>query len=513
MAYYLHDKRAEGAEERPVTSERVAWTKTRNLATDGPHTATRIMIATADQAEELKRRAGVSTRGRKGTQPVYAFSLAWHPDEKAGLDRAEMAKAGDAALKVMGLDRHQAVLIAHRDTAHPHVHVVVNRVDPETGRMAQVGPVQARALNAWAGRYERERGRIVSPNRAAREDRAAAARRRHPDPAARRAHIEKGRRRCAAVAQERREAVGQASTPQEAQTAAQEALGAPQSAAVVLRDRTEAQKARHGAEVAELRGRREAGSVVLRAEHRERRRAVVEGLRGERRESAKEREAAPAPTGRLGRALAAAREQRREGPEAGRNLWGLAARNLVAPGRREATLRVAQERRRRVTGEALRERRAEVLRGLRGREAEDWRQHREGYQATREALHERQGRERLKLRGEWRELREERERGQARPGPERAPGMERGEGGPLQLEASARVDPGRAVERKPEQTPPVEKRETPREVEAKAAPARLRSGREGAREEARDALAQMRAARETPERPHRERDRDQDRER
>ena len=312
-----------------------------------------------------------------------------------------MARAGDAALKVMGLERHQAVLIAHRDTAHPHVHVVVNRVDPETGRMAQVGPTQARALNTWAGRYEREQGRIVSPNRAAREDRAAEARRRHPDPAARRAHIEEGRRRRAEAAQGRRKAVGRSSTPQAAQAAAQEALGAPQSPAVVLRDLGAVLGEKHKAEAAELRGRREAGAAVLRAEHRERRRAAVEQLRGERRESAKAQEAAPVPTGRLGRALAAAREQRREGPEAGRSLWGLAARNLVAPGRQEATLRVAQERRRRATGEALRERRAEVLRGLRGREAEDWRRHREGHRDARDALEERHGRERLELRREW----------------------------------------------------------------------------------------------------------------
>ena len=498
MAYYLHDKREEGAEERPATSDRVAWTETRNLATDGPHTATRIMIATADQAEELKRRAGVSTQGRKGTQPVYAFSLAWHPDEAQGLDRAEMTRAGDAALKVMGLDRHQAVLIAHRDTAHPHVHVVVNRVDPETGRMAQVGPTQARALNTWAGRYEREQGRIVSPNRAAREDRAAEARRRHPDPAARRAHIEEGRRRRAEAAQGRRKAVGRSSTPQAAQAAAQEALGAPQSPAVVLRDLGAVLGEKHKAEAAELRGRREAGAAVLRAEHRERRRAAVEQLRGERRESAKAQEAAPVPTGRLGRALAAAREQRREGPEAGRSLWGLAARNLVAPGRQEATLRVAQERRRRATGEALRERRAEVLRGLRGREAEDWRRHREGHRDARDALEERHGRERLELRREWGRLRDDRGRDKAGAEPERG-----------RREAGARVDAGRSVERAPER----EVAERPQSAEAREALGRLRAERDRPRENARDALARMRAAREAPARQSRDRDRNQDRER
>ncbi len=33
-----------------------------------------------------------------------------------------------------GLQDHQAWIVAHRDTAHPHVHVMVNRVHPDTGK-------------------------------------------------------------------------------------------------------------------------------------------------------------------------------------------------------------------------------------------------------------------------------------------------------------------------------------------------------------------------------------------
>ena len=39
----------------------------------------------------------------------------------------------------MGLADRQAVMIAHRDTEHPHVHVVVNRVSVEDGRAAKLG--------------------------------------------------------------------------------------------------------------------------------------------------------------------------------------------------------------------------------------------------------------------------------------------------------------------------------------------------------------------------------------
>lgn len=126
MAYYLHDKRPAGSEEQILTRERVAWTETRNLMTDDPDRATRIMIGTAERSEELKARAGIAQTGRKGTQPVMAYSLAWHPGEAGELDRDEMVRAAEASLKVLGLEGHQAVLVAHRDTAHPHVHVIVS---------------------------------------------------------------------------------------------------------------------------------------------------------------------------------------------------------------------------------------------------------------------------------------------------------------------------------------------------------------------------------------------------
>lgn len=163
MSYYLHDKGQE-TDARPTTAERVAWTETRNLATDGPQTATRIMIATAAQADELKAAAGVKASGRKSAAHVYAYSLAWHPDEAAKLDRAEMVRAVDSSLKALGAEAHQAVIICHRDQKHPHVHVVVNRVHPETGRMLATSNDRLK-LSDWANAYERERGQILTPLR------------------------------------------------------------------------------------------------------------------------------------------------------------------------------------------------------------------------------------------------------------------------------------------------------------------------------------------------------------
>lgn len=164
FAYYLHDKRQEGDQEHPTTADRVAWTETRNLASDNTTTAKRVMIETARQADELKAASGVKNTGRKSTAHVYAYSLAWHPDEAEGLTRAEMVRAVDSSLKVLGAEDHQAVIVCHMERNHPHVHVILNRVHPETGKMLTTSNDRLE-LSKWANEYERKRGRIVTPKR------------------------------------------------------------------------------------------------------------------------------------------------------------------------------------------------------------------------------------------------------------------------------------------------------------------------------------------------------------
>lgn len=154
--YYLHDKRQEGESSR-LSTERVAWTETRNLLTDDPELALRIMAGTAMNQDQLKEAAGVRKTGRKSDQSVYAYSIAWHPDEAGRIDRAEMLKAADQSLKALGAHDRQAVIVAHADEPHPHVHVIVNRVSPEDGRMLSKSN-DWKKLEAWALSYRRERG-------------------------------------------------------------------------------------------------------------------------------------------------------------------------------------------------------------------------------------------------------------------------------------------------------------------------------------------------------------------
>ena len=158
--YCLHDPRLPG-EAHPESAERVEWTETRNLATSEGERSARIMAATAEAGPELKRLAGVAATGRKLEKPVCHYSLSWAKDERP--DRQEMRRAAQESLKALGMERHQALIVSHRD-GQPHVHVIANRVDPESGKAAGLSRSKLR-LSKWAEGYEREQGKIRCPQR------------------------------------------------------------------------------------------------------------------------------------------------------------------------------------------------------------------------------------------------------------------------------------------------------------------------------------------------------------
>ncbi|MEQ9145525.1 MAG: relaxase/mobilization nuclease domain-containing protein [Parvibaculaceae bacterium] len=112
LARYLHRGR------KGDSPDRVAWTAARNLPTADPDLVPAMMRATAS----------LSTRVR---DPVFHYSISWPEYEQ--LPQDDMLKIADRTLEDLGLQEHQAIIVAHNDTAHPHIHVMVNRVHPETG--------------------------------------------------------------------------------------------------------------------------------------------------------------------------------------------------------------------------------------------------------------------------------------------------------------------------------------------------------------------------------------------
>ena len=159
--YCLHDPRMPGEAHHPESAERVEWTETRNLATSEGERAGRIMAATAEASPELKRLAGVAATGRKLEKPVCHYSLSWAKDETP--DQQEMRWAAQESLRALGMERHQALVVSHRD-GQPHVHVIANRVDPESGKAAGLNRSKLK-LSKWAEEYERVQGKIRCPQR------------------------------------------------------------------------------------------------------------------------------------------------------------------------------------------------------------------------------------------------------------------------------------------------------------------------------------------------------------
>ncbi len=194
--YYLSDKRPDPGEQRgrPTPDAymlsakpgqlgaRVGFTETRNLPTRDPHKALRCMQWLAAHATDVRlaaaaaaaRAAGMSyqdyirthnpMRGRRGEKPVYTLSIAWHPTRNKVPTKAEMIAAGDEVLGRLGLADRQCLMVSHVDTAHPHLHLIVNRVSPLNGKFATLGNDYLK-LSAWALDYERRTGHVLCVER------------------------------------------------------------------------------------------------------------------------------------------------------------------------------------------------------------------------------------------------------------------------------------------------------------------------------------------------------------
>lgn len=91
---------------------------------------------------------------RRVRKPVLHCSISYAPDENPTED--EMRTDAFEALKGLGLEHHQALVVRHRDKGHAHIHIAANRVGPE-GRAAHDSQSYAK-LEAVLRSIERERG-------------------------------------------------------------------------------------------------------------------------------------------------------------------------------------------------------------------------------------------------------------------------------------------------------------------------------------------------------------------
>lgn len=154
--YYMHDPKA-------ATRERIAWTHPVNILTHDPDRAWKVMAYTAKHQDRLKEAAGGRMTGRKAEKPVLAYSLSWHPEQTPAPEH--MREVALQSLKALGLQEHEAFIVAHSDTKHRHVHVIANRIHPLTGKVASDSYTFLK-LSDFALQYAQTHGLAYSPQRA-----------------------------------------------------------------------------------------------------------------------------------------------------------------------------------------------------------------------------------------------------------------------------------------------------------------------------------------------------------
>lgn len=128
---------------------RVAWSQVRNLASEDLRLSASIMRHSANQSVRCKK-------------PVYHMAISWPEGDK--VDDATMQKVAQSTLEDIGLAEHQALIVAHNDTEHKHIHVVVNRVHPETGKAWATSHDRKRIMESLRAQ-EKELGLQYVPNR------------------------------------------------------------------------------------------------------------------------------------------------------------------------------------------------------------------------------------------------------------------------------------------------------------------------------------------------------------
>jgi hypothetical protein len=98
---------------------------------------------------------GVANENARVKDPVYHYQLCWQPGEQP--TQMQWESAAKKTIRQLGFDEHQYILGAHSDTEHFHVHVMVNRVHPETYR-AHYPQFSKRSLDKALREIEAEQG-------------------------------------------------------------------------------------------------------------------------------------------------------------------------------------------------------------------------------------------------------------------------------------------------------------------------------------------------------------------
>ncbi|HWB91262.1 MAG TPA: relaxase/mobilization nuclease domain-containing protein [Puia sp.] len=119
MAYCLKDKRVR--QDRSQDEAETEGRRVRNRAE-----VLHYNLCYGKEKELARQFREVQKQDLNVCKPAFHLSLSFPPGENVSKGRlVDIAKECARDLK---FDRHQYVVILHKDTAHPHIHIVANRI-------------------------------------------------------------------------------------------------------------------------------------------------------------------------------------------------------------------------------------------------------------------------------------------------------------------------------------------------------------------------------------------------
>jgi len=101
--------------------------QTREIRARGEIVLSDNLLSPETAAAEMR---GVASENTRVKDPVYHYQPCWHPGGRP--TQEPWQSAANKSIQSLGFQEHQYILGAHSDTEHFHVHVMVNRVHPET---------------------------------------------------------------------------------------------------------------------------------------------------------------------------------------------------------------------------------------------------------------------------------------------------------------------------------------------------------------------------------------------
>jgi hypothetical protein len=158
----------------PGTRERLLYQGSRGFFAGTPDGQTAEMLALAHGCARSK-------------DPLNHYVLSWPTDEQP--TGAQIEAAVTILLDEFGMQHHQAIYALHGDTDNTHLHLVLNRIDPETERAGKINRgLDIEALHRAVARIEHAQGWRAEPGARYAVGADGQVRRRHDEPPARKRH-------------------------------------------------------------------------------------------------------------------------------------------------------------------------------------------------------------------------------------------------------------------------------------------------------------------------------------